>query len=279
LLDINLDMNNEFIKGTVSSVIASTVVYPVEVLKTNYQIHTYVLNSIKNSPSTYLIARNIYKKEGYSGFYRGISTQLTTYPVFWGVYFQVASYKPFQTNSQYVNNSGNILIASTIASAAANPAFVLRTHMQMNQTSDMSTNPIKIKKQYIPLIKHLMRTEGFRWMTKGMITTMLNNSKLCLQFPLYDLFKKEINNPLAAGFMAKAISSSIYYPFDLIRSNQRLASKHISLHTAFKTIYRSKGLTGFYAGIWLYNGTSLPNFAIMMALKEYFDCTISLNKK
>ena len=66
------------------SATSSTLIYPMEVLKTNFQVMRYQ----NKNPTVSSIIRNIWKISGPIGFYRGLAPHLVTQPVFYGVYFQ-----------------------------------------------------------------------------------------------------------------------------------------------------------------------------------------------
>lgn len=220
--------NNEFMIGSVSSIIASSLTYPIDLIKTNYQI----ANSQTYKPNTTEIIKNIYRTGGCPGFYKGVSSTLMTYPLFWGVFFQTKDYT-------------NVMVASSVASFVTNPLFVLKTRFQTN--SNM---------KYYHLIDDIYKKEGINGFYKGFRSTLANNTKLWIQFPLYDKIKMELdnnrhnihnrhNNIVVASLLSKIISSSIYYPTDLIRTNQRNIKTNVSMFEVSKNIYKSNGVRGF----------------------------------
>jgi hypothetical protein len=264
----------DFLKGAISPVIASSIVYPLELLKTNYQVLRY---NNSGDPNLGSIFRQIYRTHGVKGYFRGIGTQLTTYPAFWSIYFYCDKRQLLDTSNSYVNKCSDILFASTMGSLFSNPFFVIRTKFQINQLNNKSSS---MSPSYLSVIKELTKESSYRWLYRGMGSTIANNSKLCIQFPLYDLFKDQLtihtDMPIvittgAAGFMSKLTASSVFYPFDLIRSNQRISRDQISFKSAFTKIYKQSGIRGFYSGILIYNSASVTNFMLMMICKEYID--------
>lgn len=232
----------EFIIGSASASIASSAVHPVDTIKTQYQ-ETY-------KPGFTLI-KTLYHQHGLGGFYKGLGIQLTTGPIFWGCFFQAKNIDhgldPFST----------ILVASTVGSILTNPMFTLKARMQTQNIS------------YGKLIKSMYYNEGCLSFMKGIIPTLMNNFKLVIQFPLFDYFKNKTDSVVVASFASKIIASSIFYPLDLIRIKQRLnKSKSITLDIV-KNIYNKNGIRGFYKGVLYYNMVSVPNFVIMMSMKEY----------
>jgi hypothetical protein len=241
-------LNNEFAIGTVSSVISYSLTYPIDVIKTNYQI----LN-LKQKPVVRDVVKQIYQNNGFSGYYRGIGSTLMTYPLFWGIFFQ--------TNTQT-----NVFVASGVASLVTNPLFVLKTRFQSVSHNNESSNQ---RTSYLNLTKNIYRNEGIGGFFKGYLSTMANNTKLWIQFLAYDEVNKRTDNIAISSMIAKIFSSSIYYPTDLIRTNQRNLKVSMNMFEVSKSIYNANGIRGFYNGIILYNAISIPSFCIMMSCRDY----------
>lgn len=262
----------DFLISSSSSAIASFSIYPIEVIKTNYQYN--ILNKRNNNIN--FIVRNIYRSSHLSGFYKGISSNLFSFPLFWGVYFQSSSHiKPLL--SQYIDphsfsfKFSNYLFSSSIASFIANPLFVLKTRYQILNNNFNSS--------YSSLIHSIYRDEGLTGFLKGFNATLLNSSKLAIQFPLYDYFFLHSNNSVLSSFFSKILTSSIFYPLDLVRTFQRNSTHSLSIFNSLKHIYSSNGLFGLYRGILMYNLVSCPNFVIMMYFINLFKSFSSSSHK
>ena len=126
------------------------------------------------------------------------------------------------------------------------------------------------KINYFSIIKSTYYGEGFMAFFKGWTSTQLNNTKLCIQFPLYYYCLGETNNIMISSTIAKIVSSTIFYPFDLIRTYQRYDKKNITVIECSKIIYKNNGIFGFYRGIILYNLLTAPNFVLMMIFQDFF---------
>ena len=121
----------------------------------------------------------------------------------------------------------------------------------------------------------MYKENGLKTMTKGLPSTYINNMKLGAQFVLYDEIKDRTNNIFLASMMSKLVSSTIFYPLDLIRVNQRNATGKLTIKDAVQKVYKNGGLRGFYRGVTLYNAVSTPNFVLMIMFKELFDNAIN----
>jgi solute carrier family 25 folate transporter 32 len=241
--------NNEFTIGTVSSIISYSLTYPIDAIKTNFQIA-----NLKQKPVISDVVKQIYSTHGIRGYYRGISSTLITYPLFWGIFFQ--------TNAQT-----NVFVASTAASLFTNPLFVLKTRFQSMSHNHQLTNQ---RLSYFNLTKNIYQNEGIGGFFKGFGSSVANNTKLWIQFPLYDEMNKRTNNVVVSSMVAKIASATIYYPTDLIRTNQRNLKESKSMLEVGKSIYKANGIKGFYSGVLLYNLISIPAFVVMMSCRDYF---------
>lgn len=242
----------DLVYGFVSNGLSAFITAPIDAVKINYQL------SNKNS---YQIAKNIYDVRGIKGFYAGMVPSLSTYPFFWSIYFGSSQYFADKTisNNVMVDKMVKAYISASIGSFVTNPLFVIKTRLQNNNG---------INKGIMAVISETNNI-GIRGYYKGLGSTYANNTKLSVQFPLYDYLKDYTNNIAISSFVAKIASSSIFYPFDLIRVNQRVNSTNQNMFTIGKDIYTKNGLRGLYRGIMLYHSTTTPNFVIMMWIFEY----------
>lgn len=240
--------------GITSSVLATTTLQPIDVVKTRVQ-----LSRTTNNPIGFTNATGYIYKLGPRAFYKGLLPNLGTYPIFWGVFFQTNGIDVNITDNKYTNKFIKSQGSSAIASLIANPLFVFKTRVQ----------GIDNNLKYTRLFKSILKNEGIGGFYKGMNSTLLNNFKLGIQFPLYDYLKDEYNmNTVNSSLISKAVSTSIFYPFDLIRVNQRFSKESMSIMNTAKVIYSKDGFVGLYRGMILYNMISTPNFILMMVFRD-----------
>jgi hypothetical protein len=246
--------------GLFSSMAASFIVYPIDVVKSQYQVTSR--QTIRPKPAQ--LISNIYKTQGIYGFYKGVSSNLMTYPIFWTVYFSVRDVKLQPTSNKYLNSAASSMIGATLGSIIANPLFVLKVRKQTELLRNINVS-------YTELSKKIIKNEGILGFTKGVNATIFSNTKLILQFPMYDFFKDQTSNVIVSSLLSKVITSTIYYPMDLIRTIQRDAPEKISSYTLIKDLLKQGKL---YRGCGLYVMLTTPNFVLMMYFKELFDKSI-----
>ena len=236
-------------------------------IRTQYQI-----SYLKQKTNVFSLSRNIWRNQGIKGFYKGATSHLLTYPIFWAIFFQIKKWGPrdpldklTKTRvSPVLNNICNSLIASTLASTVANPLFVLKTRKQ----SEIFRGSQNVN--YWNLIANIARNEGIFGFYKGVNVTIISNLKLGLQFPLYDYLMEKTNHSiLISSFFSKLLANSLFYPGDIIRTQQRESTEKLSIRHIASMIYRNQGIRGFYRGLILHNCTSGPNFLLLMLIKDY----------
>ena len=237
----------DFVYGFAYTSISTIIVQPLDCIKTLYQVQP-----TKNTSILSLVSHQ-YKKNKIKGFYRGLAPNICTYPVFWGIFFQLQESKIL---SGYCDNAFiTSFVYGNIASTFTNPLFVIKTRFQTYNQPRMV------------ICGDIMKNIPSLW--KGVPATYINNLKLGIQFPLYDFIKKKTNNNIIiSSAISKLVSSSLLYPMDLMRVQQRNSKLPLSLYTIGKHTYKEYGFRGFMRGIVLYNSVSLCNFTIMMWLKD-----------
>lgn len=253
---------NEFLVSTFSSIISSTVVYPIDLLKTQIQV-----NQVKNiNKNVFRLSKNIYRNQGVRGFFNGLTPFVGSYPFFWGTYFYMNQYKLDVSSNVYCNKMFNAFTSATVASVLTNPLFVLKTRLQTDSLSNQTDT--LTNRQHI---KNIIQNEGVLGFYKGLSTTVGSHTKLAVQFPMYDLLKEKGYSTFYASLIAKTVTSTVFYPLDLIRTNQRDSKEKLKFVDAYKTVIRNKGVAGLYKGVILYNMVTAPNFILMMVLIDKFN--------
>ena len=251
--------------GMVSSALAVSIIHPIDVVKSNYQHRpgTSVLNNIK-------YIREQSKSSLIRSFYRGLLPQLATYPVFYGTFFMMN--ETLSSSSKNYGVPGQIsqtLLSSGLATFVSNPFFVLKVRFQ----TDFKNTCQNVG--YYNYTKKIIKEEGLVALQKGFKASLVNNMKLGLQFPLTYYLDNKINTgykPIdmaGASFVAKFLTSSLFYPTDLIRIEQRASKLHLSMRTVATKIIKKDGLSGLWRGLLLYNSVSIPSYVLTMVILKW----------
>ena len=236
--------------GFMANAAALCITQPIDTIKTRFQV--------RPDSTVSEVARGIYANHGARGFYAGLTPNLATYPIFWAAFFGSNQVMKDVTVSEnrHVDKFCKYYTSGMIGSAIANPLFVLKIRSQN------TCAPIR------EVVRQVEQT-GYRTYYRGLGATYINNLKLGIQFPLYDLFKDRTQSVALSSFGAKTVSSAVLYPFELIRTQQRGATTDLTIRQTAANIYQHSGIRGFYRGLVLYNLVTTPNFVIMMLGMEF----------
>lgn len=179
---------------------------------------------------------------------RGLMMNMLTYPTFWGTFFAAKHYAQLVDDGR-LGPVGQSFVAGVAGTTVANPFFVMKNRLQVNGNLSFVT---------------------MRDLKLGWSATQLNGSlKLTIQIPLYDYLKtfqgESPESILGASVAAKAISAVIFYPVDLVRTRQRVGIPG-SIASHLNGLLRERAL---YKGLGVYIFATLPNFVMMMFIKDY----------
>jgi hypothetical protein len=192
------------ISGFVSGTISSVLCYPLQSIQIQMQV-----SETKNN--TLNIIKNIYQKQGFKGYYNGMSKGILGYSIFYGTYFLTYDYLKETTELHPFFTS---YLASAVGSIISNPWHVLRVRKQ--------TCILKGQTHINPTIRSIYKEEGFNSLTKGIKSSLLKNVELGFIMTIYEKLKNDYNmNPFYASFIGKMTSSIVTYPLDSIRNIRR----------------------------------------------------------
>ena len=124
----------EFLISSISSVLSSTLVYPIDVIKTQYQVTR--INQ-KNPSNAIQVIRHINKTQGIKGFYKGLGSNLMTYPLFWGFYFEMRKVNYQPTGYKYPDKIFMSFISGVGATTIVNPLYVMKVNRDFTSKIQM----------------------------------------------------------------------------------------------------------------------------------------------
>ena len=260
-----------FLGGSISAVCGILNGYPLDTIKTRIQSSYFLNNNFKQISSIDLI-KEIYKKNGIRGFYRGIEAPIVSYSLGQTINFGVNGNIQNYMKKQYIkNNKWNgyfdtkdlIWMGATsgfCSSLVITPNGRIKTRLQNVKTEKGTFNYF-----YNDVLKKdgLFGKNG---LYKGWCATILRDvPRISIYFTTYNKLiqywkpfnGKDKHSPIqhfVSGALAGQFSWLIAYPFDIIKTNIQTNSESIKIKEAFNKIYKNNGLKGFYRGyffIWL----------------------------
>lgn len=215
---------------------------------------------------------------GWERLYDGLEPSLIGAATSQGAYFYFYSTFMKRTQARKKSPGGapeSLLIgylAGCLNVVLTNPIWVIATRVQAYRRRDESLwNSILTA----------FATDGYDWMSKGIIPALLLASNPAIQFSIYEFLKRRRRqkgtlNASEVFFMmtiAKLGATILTYPLLTVKTRLQVYGAHSrqqykNLWDAFQTIYKEEGLAGFYNGVSAKCVQSVWAAAITMIIKE-----------
>lgn len=278
-----------FVYGGLSSCIAEFCTFPIDTVKTRLQIQGQKLDGQYNKIKYHGMIdafMQIYKQEGFSSLYSGISPALLRQCLYGSIKFGTY-YKLKQFTNDYLEapedvtvNIGCAICAGILSASIANPTDVLKVRLQaLNHERVGQFISLNVFKCF----RHIYIHEGIQGLWKGTFPTSFRASVIAaVELPLYDYFKHKlmdiignnIFNHLISSFIASLGTTIASNPIDVIKTrlmnqkniistNGKPCKDNISKNGNYRGSIDCFLKTVRYEGIWsLYKGF-IPNFVRM----------------
>ena len=226
----------EFRKGMISGIVSSVVCSPLDLLRTRWQLGG---NETKFTMNTYG---------------RSLLGSLSSQPPFWALYFSI---KKITKDMEIPLNNW---IQPTIASILTNPLFLFRTRIQ-------SLEYISIGSKQLAINTYNMRD---KW-SRGVSVSAVHNLQFIPLVATNDFLLRNISNDtsctdnlwyehLLCGSVAKLVSGTMFYPFEVYRTNLRV---HVDYDM---NMFVSRGWRYWSGGYLAYLMRSVPQTGITLGL-------------
>eukprot|EP01125_Pyxidicula_operculata_P007999 TRINITY_DN2697_c0_g1_i1.p1 TRINITY_DN2697_c0_g1~~TRINITY_DN2697_c0_g1_i1.p1 ORF type:complete len:237 (-),score=26.59 TRINITY_DN2697_c0_g1_i1:96-806(-) len=230
----------------------------------------------------------IFKKEGISGFFSGLSATLMGLVPTWTIYFTCYSkFKGFYRERGFSEGAllhlSSAVSAGLISDCVTNPLWVVKTRLQ---TQILRTDIIPYK-GIADCFKRIVREEGFLALYKGLVPQLMGLVHVGIQFPVYEKLKggesKEdlsILNLMFAAATSKILASLVAYPHEVIRSKLQFQHKgdeksYYGLVDVVKTTIKEEGVRGMYKGLLPNLLKVIPSTAITFVVYENVNLKLS----
>ena len=133
---------------------------------------------------------------------------------------------------------------------ATNPIWVVKTRLMSQSSSHSSSSSSRAPWQYrstFDAIRKMYRAEGIKPFYSGLTPAMLGLTHVAIQFPLYEVFKKEFTGLggseseedkahhfyglSLAVFLSKVCASTATYPHEVVRTRLQTQQRSLSTHS------------------------------------------------
>lgn len=243
-----------FFAGAFAATASAVTLQPFDVLRTHM-----VVNSRHQGIASAL--RIIYDMHGIKGFWKGSTSTLLRAFFGAGCNFVLIEELKILLQREEANllmEFGSDSIASALAKStvliAVSPINVIKVRMEAPES--------KAYKNVLDAIRCIKKAEGYKGFYKGLLMTYMRDvpyaamvyGTFCQYQKLLEPFTTYYN--AAAGSLAGVTATFLTQPFDLLRVRFQFAYlSHVQEHhytsipQAFKTIYKTEGIKGFYHGV------------------------------
>jgi solute carrier family 25 (mitochondrial folate transporter), member 32 len=242
--------------SVLSTVLSSIVVSPLDVLRTRNQ----AFNMYKKG--VFFTVRDVLKKEGIKGCYRGLPGTLLSAPFFWSIYLPL--YDHFKEKEWGIVQRS--IIASYTGSMVCNPLFVFKNRLQV----------IHVQGGNFKNVIRDMKALSLKTFHLGLPVTLFGNLQFIIKMPIYEHLRSypDYGYPncqiLFSSIIGKSIANTIFYPHEVIRTITRVDNTNRSLQEICRYVIRENGIKGFYRGFYFNTMRTIPFTCLNFFLYEFF---------
>ena len=247
-------VNPNAIAGFAAGSISSAVLYPLEVVKSRFQIGSHANFSYRN---TFSALGSIYRSHGVRELYRGFPAGFAGSSLSWGLYFwlyndlkkNIATFRGVESPGP-VDHWASSVMSSIAVQTLLCPIWVVKLNQQLGHISGFWSG-----------LSSLAQKEGVRGLYRGLIPGYWSSLHLALQFVMYEELKK-MNfvssftvNTIIATVLSKSCATILTSPIEVVKVRLRSSTVQlgVGISSICKQIYAKEGIKGFYKGV----GTAL----------------------
>lgn len=272
---------DQMLAGILSGGTSTFILHPLDLVKTQFQVHTTARSEIVSKPYLYTFRylKNIYSKFGFrKGLYQGLSANLAGSTASWGLYFYFYDWTKtqFPINSQGTLSPHNYFLSSSLAAIITvlftNPLWMIKTRLCMQKPGNQSNY-----NGLIDAFLKISRDEGIRGLYRGLIPGLFGVSHGAIQFMVYEQLKNNFhfqNNRninitintinkrskpstweyLLMSSTSKTVAMLVTYPYQVVRSRLQVRAEegkfsYSGLLDVIKRTAKQEGIWAFYRGI------------------------------
>ncbi|XP_059151961.1 peroxisomal membrane protein PMP34-like isoform X1 [Physella acuta] len=288
------------ISGATGSVIAISVFYPLDTVRTRLQVDDH-----RCAKNTFHVLREIIQEEGFLGLYRGwqsmaVTTFLSSFVYFYTYaclqYFSAVGVQAFPTHPLPSTMTLDLLIAfmaGVVNVLVTTPLWVANTRLKLQgaklHTAHYNKKDGPNKSQYcrykgiVDCILKIIRSEGVKKLWGGTVASLLLATNPAIQFMIYEAlkryFKRFFNVAELSGLMyfilgaiAKASATVITYPLQVVQSRLRAGYAKVESSQTLRQniihLVKKNGLGALYKGMEAKLLQTILTAALMFVIYE-----------
>jgi len=276
--------------GITGGVVSTLILHPLDLLKIRFAVDDGKIQNRPQYRGLFHAFTSIFKQEGATGLYKGVSPNVFGAGAAWGSYFLF--YNTIKTEMQGGNTKMQLSPAMHMLAAAeaglftlilTNPIWVVKTRLCLQYGVTNPPPNTTIYKGFIDALFTIRRNEGFKGLYKGFVPGIWGVSHGAIQFMAYEELKNAYNvyknqpvdNKLATSeylffaCLSKLFAAITTYPYQVVRA--RLQDQHCIYSSATDCVrqtLRYEGFLGLYKGMSPYLVHVLPNICMVLLIYE-----------
>ncbi|KAI5271857.1 hypothetical protein E4T47_04817 [Aureobasidium subglaciale] len=209
--------------------------------------------------------KHVYRREGFSGLYRGISASLLRQLTYSTGRFATYEKLKYMAEDDGVKAPHTLLVglaavSGLVGGVVGNPADILNVRMQND-----AALPIAERRNYGNAVRGfitIVREEGWKQSVfRGMVPNLGRGVLMTAgQLAGYDVFKMELlahtgmqdgtMTHIAASTLAGLVATTLCNPFDVLKTRIMAKNERLGMWNTIKTVHRMEGPAWVFRG-WL----------------------------
>lgn len=243
----------DFLAGTIGGMAGHFVGQPLDVIKV-------LIQSSTTKTSAITVTKDLWKREGLPGFFRGVLPPVTMEGAINAILFTF-----YGLTRRLIQKDPSLPLtipeAAFCGAAAAIPEVLVVAPMELVkiriQLQESSLEKVGEFKRTWLVSKHIFQTEGLVGFTRGFgITYGREIPFMMLYFGAYEGFRQyfTVNNNISAfgqimsGGLAGALAWAIVYPFDVVKTHAQASPTGGGVKEIFLKLTKERGYAGLYKG-------------------------------
>lgn len=201
-------------------------------------------------PSIRHCIQDIIRQDGFRGFYRGVSSLLTTVPFRSSFNLTLFSYLKHkqETSNHFLRGFIPGCLTGCVLSVFVCPVELIKCHMQVS--SEFKTNS--------ECFRVLRKQHGLQYLMRGLSMTIARDALgLGMFFGVYELIKGTVHDShqklawwgwICCGSVSGIVGWFSILPIDCIKTRYQLSNRGESYWAVTKDILKNHGVKGFWVG-------------------------------
>nr|CAH7717387.1 unnamed protein product [Callosobruchus chinensis] len=254
------------VAGISGGVTSTLVLHPLDIIKTRFAVNDGRRQNIPKYNGTTNAFITIYKQEGFTGLYRGVTPNVLGAGASWGLYFLFYNTLKMKLQNGNIDKplsaTQHLICASEggfVTLLITNPLWVMKTRMCLQYDG--------ARQKYdgaIDCCMKIYRDHGARGFYKGLIPGIFGVSHGAVHFVVYEELKRYYSTYksqpistklgtleyLAFAATSKLVAATVTFPYQVIRT--RLQNQNYSYNGLLDCLtqtWQYEGWRGFYKGL------------------------------